>query len=108
MPIAIKRKYDKTKTALFNNTPDTMNQSFFDAIAKIMPSTDRTVNTQTPKVKFAFGPLILKKKIIFNITVNIDKTPKIAFLYKIALPLLKVFFKDGDYYINFLFYSFLI
>src|SRR5690625_4409741 len=40
-----------------------------------------------PRVKFAFGPRIIKKKIIFISTVNIDKVPKISFLFKVAATL---------------------
>lgn len=62
--------------------PIKINQNFFEAIAKIIPSTESTANTITPKVKFASGPLMIKKKITLIKTVSIDKAPKISFLFK--------------------------
>ncbi len=45
---------------------------------------ERTVNTLIPTAKFALGPLIIKKKIMLIMTVNIDKTPNVLlFLPKI-------------------------
>lgn len=49
-------------------------------MANIIPSTESIVNTLMPNVKFALGPLMIKRKRILIITVNIDKTPKIFLL----------------------------
>lgn len=65
--------------------PVIINHSFLDKIAKIMPSTESTVNTFIPKVKFALGPLMIKKKMILIATVKTDKTPNI-FLFKNVTP----------------------
>lgn len=56
-------------------------------MAKMIPSTESIVNTLIPKVKFAFGPRIIKKKIILISTVNIDKVPKTSFLFKLTTSL---------------------
>ena len=66
-------------------------------MAKIIPSTESTVNTLMPNVKFALGPLIIKKKITLIITVNIDKNPNILFflLFKIEPSIPLVIFQQS-------------
>src|SRR5699024_2785010 len=64
--------------------PVIINHSFLDNIAKITPSMESPVNTLIINVKFALGPLMIKKKMMLIITVIIDNTPKIfLFLSKI-------------------------
>ncbi len=58
-----------------------INHSFLDIIAKIIPSTESTVNTLIPKVKLASGPLSIKKNMILIAAVNNDKTPNIFFAF---------------------------
>lgn len=67
-------------------------------MAKIIPSTESTVNTLMPNVKFALGPLIIKKKITLIITVNIDKNPNILFvlLFKIEPSIPLVIFQQSS------------
>src|SRR5699024_10237150 len=97
IPTASNRKYAKTNTAPFRTIPVITNHSFLDTMAKIIPSTESTVNTLMPNVKFALGPLIIKKKITFIITVNIDKNPNILFvlLFKIEPSIPLVIFQQS-------------
>lgn len=63
---------------------------FLEPIAKITPRTERIVNTLIPNIKFASGPLTIKKKITLITTVNIDKTPNVllTLLFKMNPPFL--------------------
>ncbi len=54
-------------------------------MANIIPSTESTVNTLIPNVKFALGPLIIKKKTTLIITVNIDNSPNIFFVFSFKI-----------------------
>jgi hypothetical protein len=62
--------------------PVRINHSFLDAMAKMIPRTERIVNTLIPKVIFVFGPRMIKKKMILIRTVTIDIVPKTSFLFK--------------------------
>ncbi len=61
MPFASNRKYATTSIIPFNAVPTIPNNQFFEAIAKIMPSNERIPSIEIIKVKFALGPLRIKK-----------------------------------------------
>lgn len=107
IPTASNRKYAKTNTAPFRTIPVITNHSFLDTMAKIIPSTESTVNTLMPNVKFALGPLIIKKKITLIITVNIDKNPNILFvlLFKIEPSIPLVIFQQSGPFVALIFYK---
>ncbi|KXY69055.1 hypothetical protein AT270_29070 [Bacillus cereus] len=83
MPFASNRKYATTSISPFNTVPTIPNNQFFDAIAKIMPSNERITSMEITKVKFALGPLKIKKENMLARNIR-HENPKN--LYIIILP----------------------
>ncbi len=83
MPFASNRKYATTSISPFNTVPTIPNNQFFDAIAKIMPSNERITSMEITKVKFALGPLKIKKEHMLARNIR-HENPKN--LYIIILP----------------------
>lgn len=82
MPFASNRKYATTSIIPFNTVPTIPNNQFFEAVAKIMPSNESILRVTIISVKFALGPLRIKKENILAITVRKEKAPN---LYIISL-----------------------
>jgi hypothetical protein len=85
MPFASDKKYTNTSITPFNAVPTIPNNQFFDAIAKIIPSNESIARITIIKVKFALGPLKIKKEHILARNVRNEKVPN----FIISLPCLK-------------------
>ncbi len=83
MPFASNRKYTTTSISPFNTVPTIPHNQFFDAIAKIIPSNESIARIVIIKVKFALGPLKIKKEHILARNIR-HENPKN--LYIIILP----------------------
>jgi len=77
MPFASNRKYTTNNITPFNAVPTIPNNQFFDAIAKIIPSNESILRVTIINVKFALGPLRIKKENILAITVRKEKAPNL-------------------------------
>lgn len=83
MPFASNRKYVTTSIIPFNTVPTIPNNQFFEAIAKRMPINERIPSIEIIKVKFALGPLRIKKEHMLARNIR-HENPKN--LYIIILP----------------------
>jgi len=52
-----------------------MNANFLDKIAKTIPISDRILKMLIPRYIFAFGPLMIKKKITLMTTIKKESNP---------------------------------
>lgn len=70
----------------FNTVPTIPNNQFFDAIAKIIPSNESKLSIAIINIKFALGPLKIKKEHTLPINVRNEKAPNLNI---VSLPWLK-------------------